>query len=140
MQLSCIVVVQPLSCFQLFSTLWTAACQAPLFSTVSQSLLKFMSNESVILSHLVQLLSGVPLFAPPWTAAGQAPLSSTISWSLLKFMSNESVMLSNHLIRHPTIHSVISHQRPREAKRMPSKRRGPVAIMAVALSRGPWVS
>ena len=35
-------------------TPWTAVCQAPLSSTVSHSLLKFMSTESVILSnHLV---------------------------------------------------------------------------------------
>ena len=33
------------------ATLWTAACQAPLFFTVSWSLLKFMSVESVVLSN-----------------------------------------------------------------------------------------
>jgi len=39
---------------QLFPTPWTGACQAPLSSTVSQSLLKFMSIESVMLSnHLI---------------------------------------------------------------------------------------
>ena len=36
-------VVQLLSCVQLFATLWTAAYQASLFFTVSQSLLKLMS-------------------------------------------------------------------------------------------------
>ena len=35
-------------------TLWTAECQAPLFSTISQSLLKLISIESVMLSnHLI---------------------------------------------------------------------------------------
>ena len=39
---------------QLFVTSWTAACQAPLFFTVSWSLCKFMSIESVMLSsHLI---------------------------------------------------------------------------------------
>ena len=39
---------------QLFPTPWTGACQAPLSSTVSQSLLKLMSIESVMLSnHLI---------------------------------------------------------------------------------------
>ena len=38
-----------LSCVRLFGTPWTVACQAPLFSTVSQSLLKFISIESVML-------------------------------------------------------------------------------------------
>ena len=49
-----IVTVQLLSHVRLFSTPWTIACQAPLSFTVSWSLLKFMSIESVMLSnHLV---------------------------------------------------------------------------------------
>ena len=48
------VAVQSPSRVQLFVTPWTAACQASLSSTVSQSLLKFMSIESVLLSsHLI---------------------------------------------------------------------------------------
>ena len=43
-----------LSCVQLFATPWTAACQASLSFTVSQSLLKFMPTESVMLpNHLI---------------------------------------------------------------------------------------
>ena len=45
------VVVQLPSRVWLFVTLWTAALQAPLSSTVSQSLLKFMSIELVIQSN-----------------------------------------------------------------------------------------
>ena len=49
-----LLVVQLLSPVLLFVTSWTAACQASLSSTVSQSLLKFMSIESVLLSsHLI---------------------------------------------------------------------------------------
>ena len=49
-----LVVVHSPSRVRLFATLWTAARQAPLFFTVSWSLLKFMSIESVMLSnHLV---------------------------------------------------------------------------------------
>ena len=49
-----ILVVQLLACVWLFLTPWTAACQAPLSSTVSQSLLNFMSIELVMLSnHLI---------------------------------------------------------------------------------------
>ena len=49
-----VVFVQWLSPVQLFATPWTAACQAPLASTISQRLLKFMSIESVMLSdHLI---------------------------------------------------------------------------------------
>ena len=48
------VVVQLLSHVQIFVTPWTAARQAPLSSTVSWSVLKFMSIESVRLSnHLI---------------------------------------------------------------------------------------
>ena len=49
-----VLVVHWLSCVQLFATPWTAARQASLSFTTSQSLLKLMSNESVIPSnHLV---------------------------------------------------------------------------------------
>ena len=45
---------QSLSHVQLFATPWTAACQASLSFTISQSLLKFMSIESVMPSrHLI---------------------------------------------------------------------------------------
>ena len=45
-----VIVVQSLSRVQPFVTPWTAACQASLFLTISQSLPKFMSIESVMLS------------------------------------------------------------------------------------------
>ena len=47
--------VQLLSCVQLFATPWSAACQASLSITNSQSLLKLMSIESVIPSNHVIL-------------------------------------------------------------------------------------
>ena len=57
-----IVVVQSLSHVQFFATPWTAAHQAPLFSTISQSLLKFTSTESVLLSN--HLILCCPLLLP----------------------------------------------------------------------------
>jgi len=49
-----IVIVQSLSNVQLFATPWTAALQASLSFTISQSLLKLMSIESVMPSnHLI---------------------------------------------------------------------------------------
>ena len=49
-----VFVVQLLSHVRLFATPWTAACQATLFFTISQSLLKFMSTLSVMPSnHLI---------------------------------------------------------------------------------------
>ena len=47
------VVVQLLSHVQLLVIPWTVARQAPLFSTVSQSLCKFMFFESVMLNYLI---------------------------------------------------------------------------------------
>ena len=48
------VVVQFLNCVRLFTTPWTAACQASLSFTISWSLLKFMSIETVMPSnHLI---------------------------------------------------------------------------------------
>ena len=46
-------VVQSLSCVQLFATPWTAALQASLSFTISQSLPKFMSMKSI--SDAIQL-------------------------------------------------------------------------------------
>ena len=48
------IAIQSLSRVQLFATPWTTAHQAPLSSTMSQSLFKFTSTESVMLSnHLI---------------------------------------------------------------------------------------
>ena len=49
-----LIVVQLLSCVQLFATPWTAACQASLSFTISWSLLRIMSVDSEIPSnHLI---------------------------------------------------------------------------------------
>ena len=48
-------VVQLLSCVWLFATPWTAACQASLSFTVSQSLLKLMSIKLVMPSNHLTL-------------------------------------------------------------------------------------
>ena len=55
--------VQSLSHVQLFVTPWTVACQASLFITNSQSLLKLMSVESVMPSSHIILCR--PLLLPP---------------------------------------------------------------------------
>ena len=48
------LVIQSLSHVRLFVTPWTAPCQASLSFTISWSLLKFMSTESVMPSnHLI---------------------------------------------------------------------------------------
>ena len=55
------IIVQSLSCVRLFVIPWTAALQDSLSFTISQSLLKFMSIQSVISSnHLILLPSVFP--------------------------------------------------------------------------------
>ena len=49
-----LAVVQSISRVRLFATPWTTACRASLSFTISQSLLKFMAMELVMLSnHLI---------------------------------------------------------------------------------------
>ena len=72
-ELVIVVVVQSLSCVKLFATQWTTTRQASLSFTISQSLLKLMSTESVmpsnhlILCHPLLLLpsifSGIRVFS-----------------------------------------------------------------------------
>ena len=57
-----IIVVQSLSHVWLFVTPWTSVCQASLSFTISQSLFKFMSIESVMPSSYLILCC--PLFLP----------------------------------------------------------------------------
>ena len=70
--------VQSLSRVQLFVTPWTAACQASLSITSSQSLLKLMSIESVMPSK--HLILCCPLLFPPSI------------FPSIKAFSNESVL------------------------------------------------
>ena len=70
--------VQSLSGVQLFATPWTAARQASLFITNSQSLLKLMSVESVMPSN--HLIICCPLLLPPSI------------FPSIKVFSNESVL------------------------------------------------
>ena len=53
----CLDIVQLPSCFQLFTTHWTAACQASLLLSISQTLPKFMSIASVMPSNHLQFSS-----------------------------------------------------------------------------------
>ena len=68
-------VIELLICVQFFANTWTAACQAPLSFTISQSLLRFVSIESVMLSNC--LISAVPFSSCPqsFPASGSLPMS-----------------------------------------------------------------
>ena len=73
-----VVVFHLLSCIQLFVTLRTAACHAPLSFTISWSLLKLMSIESVMLSN--HFILWHPLL----------PLPSI--YSIIRLFTNESAL------------------------------------------------
>ena len=62
-RMSIVVVVHLLSCVQLFVTPQTVACQASLSFIISQSLLKLMSIESVMLYHHLILCFCLQSFA-----------------------------------------------------------------------------
>ena len=69
-------VVQSLSRVCLFAAPWTAACQASLSFTVSQSFLKLMSIESVMPSNHLILCRPLPLPSlQSFPALGSSPVS-----------------------------------------------------------------
>ena len=82
-QVLILIVVQLLNHVQLFATSWTAACQASLSFTISQSLLKLLSIESVMPSnHLI--LSCLLFFLPsvfPSIRVFSNELALPIRWS-----------------------------------------------------------
>ena len=109
------VVVQLLSCIWLFATPWTAARQASLSFTISQSLLKLMSIESVmpsnhlVLYHLLLLLPSifpslrVFLMSQVFTSGGQSIGASasvlpmnTQGWFPLRWTGLISLLSTGH--------------------------------------------
>ena len=56
-------------------TPWTVACQAPLSSTISQSLLKLMSIESVMLSNRLSSATPFSFGLQSFPASGSFPVS-----------------------------------------------------------------
>ena len=83
--ISPVVVVQSLSRVQLFATPWSAACQASLSFTISQSLLKLMYIELVMPSnHLI--------FCCPFSSCPQSfPASRSFPMSWLFVSGGQSI-------------------------------------------------
>ena len=105
-----IVSVQSLSRVQLFATPWTAARQASLFFTISQSLLKPMSIESMMpSSHLILcrplqcILSSIELISPQFalslTCEKHVPLLSSNSLFQRQFSLYPLFYLSSLFIK-----------------------------------------
>ena len=69
------VVIQWLSRDWHFATPWTAAHQAPMFSTISRSLLKFLSVKSTIFSNHLILCCHLLLCLQSFPPSGSFPVS-----------------------------------------------------------------
>ena len=86
------IIVQLLSPVQLFVTWWTAALQASLSFTISQSLPRFMSVESVMTSnHLVlchphlllpSIFGSIRIFSNEWASCIRWPKYWSFSFSV----------------------------------------------------------
>ena len=92
------VVVQSLSCVWLFVRAWTAECQASLSFTISWSLLKLMSTESVMPSNLF-ILS--PSSYPALNLSQHKDLLISHGGQSIGASASESIFLVNMFILPP---------------------------------------
>ena len=88
-------VVQSLSRVQLFATTWTAARQASPSFTISWSLLKLMSIESVILSNHLILCHPLLLCPQSFPASGSFPMSGLFALGSQSIGASASVLPMN---------------------------------------------
>ena len=89
------VVVQLLSCVRLFATPWTARSQAHLSSTISESLLKIMSIESVMPSNHLILCCPLLLLPSVFPRIGILSNESALGIKQPKYWSLVSVLPMN---------------------------------------------
>jgi len=96
------VVVQSLSHARLFVTPWSAARQASLFFTISQSLLKLMSLESVMPSNHLILCHSL-LLLPSVFSDGQSigASASAITFNEVSLITRRRQSWSPDLTCHP---------------------------------------
>ena len=75
------VIAQSLIYVQLFETLWTPACQASLSSTISRSLVKFISLDlEMLLNHLILCCPFFPFPAIFPSNSRNPQVSSQVPW------------------------------------------------------------
>ena len=89
-----VVAVQSLSCVRLFATPWTAAHQSSLYFTISRSLLKLMSIESVMASNY--LILSYPLLSWQEQAANICCNFCLSSW--LAYVGWSSILTLVHTV------------------------------------------
>ena len=74
-----VVLGQSLCRVWLFVTSWAAASYAPLSSTISRNLLKFMSIESVMLSNHISSATAFSFYLHSFPVSGSFPMSCLLS-------------------------------------------------------------
>ena len=90
-----VVIVQSLSHIWLLATPWTAARQAPLSSTISWSLLKLMSIESMWLSNHLILCCPLLLLPSIFPASMSFPMSQLLASGGQSIGTSASVLPMN---------------------------------------------
>ena len=85
-----VVAVQSLSRARLFATPWTASCQASLSFTISRSLLKLMSSESVMSSNYLILYHHPLLLLPSIFPSIKVPIVRCLNYPASKKQSHMS--------------------------------------------------
>ena len=98
--------VQSLSHVQLFATPWTAACQASLSFTISQSLLKLMSIEMVMPSNYLIFCRPLLLLPQSFPALGSIQMSQFFTSGSQSIGVSDSVSVLSRNIQFS--HSIVS--------------------------------
>ena len=94
LQVVAFVVVQSVSCVQIFVTPWTTACKASLSFTISQSMCKFMSIESVMPSKH-PAITPFSSFPQSFPASGSFPVSWIFASGGQRIRTSASVLPMN---------------------------------------------
>ena len=94
-----IFVIQLLSRVWLFATSWTATCQASPSSTISRSLLKFMSIDLVLSSNHLILCCPFSCSLQSFPASGSFPKSQNIPGphAILFFTASDFTVTTRHI-------------------------------------------
>ena len=98
---SVVFLVQSLSCVWISATPLAAACKAPLSSTMSWRLLRFMSVESVVLSNHLILSPTFYFCFKPFPESGSFPMSWLFAsgrWTSVTWLWPSSVLFSKGLV------------------------------------------
>ena len=116
---TCWAVVESQSPVCLFETSWTGACRAPLSSTISQGLLKFMSIELVMLSNHLILCHPLLLLPSIFPSIRIFSNESAHKFTYI-FIPSLWILLSTFLISHPSRYHRVPDWAPSVILKLPT--------------------